>query len=306
MRINLDIFDLEVFLAVKESGSFHQAAEQLGLSQSAVTRRIKKLEEELQSLLFERTTRAVHPTLAAKRLEARAESILADVRETALAMRDASVAHAYQRNAIVTVALVPTILSKLMTKAIDRLRQEGDAPRLRLLDLSANEVAECVSKGEADFGISSLPSLEPNIEFESLVVDRIALALPQMHDLAGRDVIRWADLEGEDLIVPARGMGNRLLIDEAFASQRIALRWTYEVNRTTSALELVAHGIGLALVPETAKGTAESFGLVSRPMDDPVISRPIGIIMRSGQRHTEAASALMQALRCVASQTGAM
>lgn len=301
MRINLDIFDLEIFLAVKETGSFHQAAEQLGLSQSAVTRRIKKLEDELQSVLFERTTRAVHPTLAAKRLEARAESIVADVRETALAMRDASVAHAYQRNALVTVALVPTILSKLMIKAIDHLRQQGQAPRIRLLDLSANEVAEAVSKGEADFGISSLPSLEPNIDFEPLVADRIALAMPLSHPLAGREVIRWADLEGEDLIVPARGMGNRLLIDEAFASQRVALGWTYEVNRTTSALEMVAHGIGLALVPQSAAETAQSFGVQMRAMADTVISRPIGLITRSGQRQTDAASALMQALRSVAS-----
>ncbi|WP_029064993.1 LysR family transcriptional regulator, partial [Labrenzia sp. DG1229] len=85
MRINFDFNDLEAFLAVMETGSFHLAAERLNLSQSAITRRVQKLEDVLGSSLFERTTRAVRPTLAAKRLQARAEVMLEGARETTLA-----------------------------------------------------------------------------------------------------------------------------------------------------------------------------------------------------------------------------
>ena len=108
MHINYDFADLEAFLAVKETGSFHLAAEKLALSQSAVTRRVQKLEMALDSVLFERTTRMVKPTLTAKRLQARAEAILDDARETTRAMRDESVAFAHQRSLVVTVATVPT------------------------------------------------------------------------------------------------------------------------------------------------------------------------------------------------------
>ena len=86
MRIKFDFLDLEAFLAVKETSSFHAASERLNLSQSSVTRRVQKLEEALGTEVFERTTRDVRPTLAAKRLQVRAEAILQDAQETTLAM----------------------------------------------------------------------------------------------------------------------------------------------------------------------------------------------------------------------------
>ena len=98
MGINYDFGDLEAFLAVKETGSFHAAATRLNMSQSAITRRIQKLEDALDSRLYVRTTRAGKPTLAAKRLQARAEALLQDARETTEAMRDDSVAFAHQLN----------------------------------------------------------------------------------------------------------------------------------------------------------------------------------------------------------------
>ena len=76
MRINFDFLDLQSFLAVMDTGSFLSASQKLGLSQSSVTRRIKKLEQTLDVQLFLRTTREVKPTLAAKRLRQRAEFIL--------------------------------------------------------------------------------------------------------------------------------------------------------------------------------------------------------------------------------------
>ena len=208
MRINYDFSDLEAFLAVKETGSFHLAADKLNLSQSAVTRRIKKLEEALDSQLFERTTRAVKPTLAAKRLQARAEAMLDGARETTHAMRDQSATFGYQKSAIVTVGLIPSIAAALLPEALRRFRAAGHTARVRLRDGNANEVAEAVAGGEADFGISSIPMLEPSTTFEVLFDDRIALAMPPSHPLAARDAVAWCDLADEDLIVPVRGTGN--------------------------------------------------------------------------------------------------
>lgn len=88
MGINYDFTDLEAFLAVNATGPFHLAAEKLALSQSAVTRRVQKLEAALASVLFVRTARQVRPTLAAKRLrlQARAEAKIGDARQTMRAM----------------------------------------------------------------------------------------------------------------------------------------------------------------------------------------------------------------------------
>lgn len=296
MSINYDFADLAAFLAVKETGSFHGAAARLNLSQSAVTRRIAKLEQVLDSQLFERTTRAVRPTLAAKRLQPRAEAMLEDARETARAMRDESVAFSHQKSAVVTVATIPSVVTRLLSPAIQAFRAQNQSARIRLLDGSANEVAEAVAAGDVDFGLCSIPMLEPSTQFEPLFDDRIVLALPIHHNLADRTGIELTDLDQTPLILPARGTGNRLLIDEAIARARLPLNWTFEVGRSATALELVAQGMGAALLPASAIGGAN---VASCTLQTPDITRPVGLLSRLGQADTGAVSALKAALRMV-------
>ncbi|KUF11085.1 LysR family transcriptional regulator [Pseudoponticoccus marisrubri] len=306
MRINFDFHDLEAFLAVFETRSFHRAAGQLALSQTSVTRRVRKLEEALGTRLFDRTTREVRPTLAAKRLKLRAEAILQDTQETMRAMRDESAAFAHQRAQTVTVAAIPTVIGALVAPAVEQLRAEGHAPRLRLIDLAANEVAETVAEGEADFGIGSIPMLEPVTEFTPLLDDPIGLALPSGHPLLARETLRWSDLRGLPLILPARGTGNRLLIDEALARGQSPLRWSCEVGRTTTALELVARGIGLAPLPRIALGDPHGGPVRWRALSAPEVMRPIGLMTRFGQADTPIAASLKQAIVTLAAAPGGL
>lgn len=297
MIINYDFGDLEAFLAVKETGSFHAAAEVLNLSQSAITRRVAKLEQALDTRLFERTTRAVKPTLAAKRLQVRAEAILEGAREATRAMRDESIAFAHQRSVVVTVAVVPTLLSRLVIPAFGRFRADGQRARLRLLDETANGVAEAVAQGEADFGLCSLPALEPNTDFELLFDDRIVVALPKAHPLAGRTGITTAELTGTPLILPARGTGNRVLIDETLARARIPLVWTIETGRSSTALELVTQGAGAALLPEAVLASPLADGVAACTLEGLDIARPVGLLTRAGQPLPQAAEALKMVIR---------
>ncbi|MEL7526684.1 MAG: LysR family transcriptional regulator [Pseudomonadota bacterium] len=297
MRINFDFNDLEAFLAVMETASFHLAAERLSLSQSAITRRIQKLEETLGSVLFERSTRSVRPTLAAKRLQARAEAMLEGARETTLAMRDESVAFAHQRGSLVTIAMIPTMVTPLLAPAVRNLRQGGAVPRIRLLDRAANEVAEAVSQGDADFGICSIGSLEPNTVFEPLFEDSIVLTVRRDHELAAAGNIAWPDLRDVPLILPARGTGNRLLIDEAMARGRLSAQWTYEVGRSSTAMDLVSEGIGAALLPRSAMSSAQGKMLAFRTLGNPDVSRPVGLLTRAGVAGNPLTDAFKQAFR---------
>ena len=296
MRINYDFGDLEAFLAVKETGAFHAAADRLNLSQSAITRRIQKLEEALGSQLFERTTRSLKPTLAAKRLQARAEAIIADAQETTRAMRDESVAYAYQRGAMVTFAAIPTVAGLLISPAITAFRESGHSARIRILDGTANEVAEAVASGEADFGICSIPMLEPSTDFEPLFDDQFVVTLHNSHPLSARDTVQLSDLDDTPLIVPARGTGNRLLIDEAMARARQPLKWSIEVGRSATALVLVQDDMGAALLPKSCIGDADVSTCTLDVLD---IARPIGLLSRLGQRDLSPIIALKAAIRAV-------
>ncbi|NND42944.1 MAG: LysR family transcriptional regulator [Silicimonas sp.] len=302
MRINFEISDLEVFLAVNETCSFRAAARRLGKSQSAITRRVHKLEQALDCVLFERTTRAVKPTMAAKRLQSRAEAILGEAHETVLSIRDETVAFEHQRNTIVTAAVVPSLVPVLLSDALGIFRDRGHNARIRLIDTSANEVAEAVAQAEADFGLGFLPSLEPGTAFETLFEDTIVAVMAPTHELADNSEIEWGSLEGKTLILPARGTGNRMLIDEMTARERLSLHWSYEVERSTTARELAATGNGIALLPRSliAKDLANQ-GVVQRSTT-PTIKRPVGILTKAGAPQRPVSDSLIDAVRAAALQ----
>lgn len=294
MRINYDFTDLQAFLAVMETGSFHGAADQIGLSQPAVTRRIMKLEEMLETQLFQRHTRQVSPTLAGKRLKARAEAMLADAEEMTLAMRDETSRFAFQRNQIVTIATIPTVVSGLLAPALRKVHKDGQALRVRILDHSANGVAEAVVSGEADFGICSIPALDPGTDFHPLFDDPMVATFPEDHPLSAQDTVSWEDLMQEAVILPRQGTGNRLLIDEAMAAARVSCRWSFEVGRSTTAIDLVEAGCGIALLPRSSvvgRGRTRSV-----PLCAPEIRRPVGLLTRRGVRHSETSKALFDAV----------
>ena len=296
MRINFELSDLEAFLAVADLESFQRAAEQLSLSQPALTRRIQKLEASLGVKLFDRTTRTLKLTLAAKRLRGRAQAILDDAVEAMLALQDETARFEHERNAIVTVALVPSATQKILTSAIKEFRRRGHRARMRILDQSANDVAEAVAQGEADFGITSIPALEPNISFQAIVDDRFVLALNRNHPLTEQAKVHWESLKGLPLIVAMKGTGNRMVVDEALARARQDLSWSYEVRRSTTALCLAEAGIGVAVLPETAIPGSPASRVFARPLIAPAVARTIGIVRRTAQPLPKPAEALIEIL----------
>ena len=302
MSINFDFVDLESFVAVTEAGSFVGAARQLGVSQSALTRRIGKLEAALGARLFDRTTRVVRPTLAAKRFRLRARELLEDARESLLEIRDESAWRDHQKRAIVTIAAVPSALPRLVIPALARFAHGGGGggeagrdARVRLIDLLANETAEAVASGEADFGVSSLPPMDDRISFAPLLEDEMALVVRADHPLAGRDAVRWEELSRHSLILPARGGGNRAAIDRALARRGIALKWAFEAPRSSTALELARAGLGVAAVPASAAPAGDG-GLVSLRLDAPTVTREIGFVLRRGHDLSDLAAAVRRAI----------
>jgi len=118
--------------------------------------------------------------------------------------------------------------------------------------------------------------------------------------LADEAEVRLPQLAKEPLILPARGTGNRLLIDETLARQNAPLRWSFEVNRTATALDLVSGGVGIAFLPASSLDGVATPGVVSRPVADMIISRPVGILTRRGKVESRGAAALRSCIVDVA------
>ncbi len=288
MALNFDLNDLLAFRAVAELQNFRKAAESINLSQPAFSRRIEKLEEALGVRLLDRTTRSVTLTAVGRDFARKVNDLLDDLDATLLGIRGVSAT----RMGEVSIACVPSAVYYFLSKVIRRYHEVYPKIRVRILDASANEVLEAVSRGQADFGLNFIGSQEPDIDFQPLLEERFVAACRRDHPLARERGVTWGDLRRHDFIAVSQSSGNRVLLDQALASLRERPQSIYEVQHVTTTLGLVEAGLGVAAVPSMAMPDEDHPLLVSVPLSDPVVKRTVGVIRRKGRSLSPAARQL--------------
>lgn len=275
--MNFDLADLRGFLAVADLGSFRAAAESLHLSQSAVSRRVDKLEEALGVDLFVRTTRRVELTTIGRTFVHKARAVMNELESALLGIAD----FAERISGEVTVACVPSAVGYFLPAVIGDFHRLHPRIRVRLIDESSADILLAVANGEADLGLTYIGTQEPDIEFEPLLDDPFVVACPREHALAGRKRLTWAELAQHDYVSLAQGSGNRFLLDQALAHVEHKPEWFCEVRHVPALVSLVEAGLGLGVVPRLAMPPRSR--LVSIALEEPTLSRTIGIIRRRGR-----------------------
>ena len=292
-RINMTLDEVHAFVAVASTGSFKSAAESLYLSQPALSRRIDNLEQALQARLLERTTRRVSLTPQGHDFLGHAmaglDALQAGVSEVA---RESA-----RRATHVTVACIPTVATHVLPRVFAAFSARHPEVRLRMLDEGSREVLRAVHGGEADFGLSLLGALSPDVDFQPILTEEYVLAMHRDHALAGRDSVSWRDLLQERMVSVAGDSGNRSLIDHALSRLKRRPTVHFEANHVSGALGLVAAGLGVAIVPRLALSLSAGPSLVGRPLRHPKIERTLGLILRKGRRLSPVCTELVDALR---------
>ncbi|MGE5517129.1 MAG: LysR family transcriptional regulator [Bacteroidota bacterium] len=291
MAINLDVGELEAFVALTERLNFKAAAEALFISQPALSRRIEKLESRLQTRLLERTTRRVSLTETGQHFLRHARIVIEELELAVVGMTERT----RRRREVVTVACVPSVANHMLPIMLTRLAAKFPAASVKVIDESAKDVLEAVVKGVADFGVNFIGTQEADIEFKPIHKERYALVVRCEHRLAKRQSVTWPDITSERLVSVSRASGNRMLIDNALAKVANRPAIQYEANHVAGALAMVTAGLGVGVLPELALQLAHP-ALVSIPLLDPTITRTLGLITRKGSRLTPAAQALFDLL----------
>lgn len=292
MRINTDIGEIQAFIAVAEKSSFKAAAESLFISQPALSRRIEKLEGDLQSRLLERTTRRVSLTDAGRQFLKHAQAIVDELEFAYQGLE----ARAAARTGKVTIACIPSVANHLLPSVLKDFHSSNPAVRVKVIDESAQIVLDSVAGGHADFGLNFLGSQEPDLDFIPIREERYVAVVPSSNPLAQRKTVAWRLLEKEPLVSVSSSSGNRLIIDSAFAKSARRPSIQYEINHVTGAINLVAAGLGVAIIPGLALDATLHPGLIGVPLVDPAITRTLGLIVRKGDKLHAAAQTLADTL----------
>lgn len=291
--MRIDFLGLEAFLSIADHGSFHRAAANLNLSQTALSHRMKKLEDDLGIKLLTRTTRHVALTPAGIELLPKARRLMADISTSFEELRLQGKA----RQEKLTIGCLPTIAVHYLPPLLGKLRKSFPDLAIRVFDNSKLEIAEKVHSGEAEFGITIVAADRWDLEITPLMKEPFVLVCPKAHPLAQQKAVSWSSLKGEPLVRVSTQTGNRQLIDDALGPRREDMSWRYEVQHIVSALGLVRAGLGLTVVPQLAVNVEESPGLVAVPLRNPGISRTLGVVARRGVPLSPAADALLALLR---------
>ena len=244
--MNFTLRELEAFLGVARFGNFTRAARSLHMSQPALTVRIRHLEDALGVRLLDRTTRSVALTQVGREFLPVVERVLGEIDAVAVNAREL----AGKRRGLVTVAALPSIASTLLPATVAAFKTSHPGITVRLRDAVAQRVVSLVKSGEADFGIGSPTTRDPELRVSNLMDDPVCVAVPPGHPLERRERIYLEDLLESPLILMDREYSVRALIERAFHSIGRTVVPAYEASYVPTALGLVKAGLGIAVIDQ--------------------------------------------------------
>jgi DNA-binding transcriptional LysR family regulator len=290
--MKIDTLGVQAFVAIAESGSFNRAAAALSITQSALSRRLRGLETDLGVRLIERTTRTVALSRSgagflpqARRLLSELAASLNEIRETGNAMRGD-----------VTLACVPTMGVHYLPEVLREYAANFPNNRIRLLDHASSAVAEAVLSREAEFGINVARLRHADLDSTPLLQDSFVLVCRRDHPLAQHRRVSWQQLKGHRLIFPGASSSNEPLLEQALGVEHRSLAIFYEVQRSSTAVGLVAQGVGIAVVPRLAMQNGAYPSLRVVDLIAPTVSRTFNLLTRKGAVLSPAARNLYELL----------
>ncbi|PGX23286.1 LysR family transcriptional regulator [Priestia megaterium] len=259
----MELRHLRYFKTVAEELHFGRASKKLNMAQPPLSKQIKQLEEELGVKLFDRTRPQIRLTRAGQEFLSRIHSIFDDV-ETAV--RETQKIEQGKKGHL-TIGFSVSASYELLPKIIREYQLKYPEVDLDLRELTTVEQVEALRKEEIQVGFLRTPIDQEMIETQVLHNEKFLIALPEDHPSSVEKVSVLGDLRNESFIMFPRKMGPSNY-DEIIALCRnsgFSPNITLEVSQIQTIVNLVASGLGIAVLPESVK-IAQRSGVVYRPL----------------------------------------
>jgi DNA-binding transcriptional LysR family regulator len=244
----MDLRQLEILQAIAETGSFTACGRKLHVSQSAISRQILLLEEELGEPLFLRIGRQVRMTPAAESLVQLGQRVFQDVRETVGTITDRT------RDLKGTLRLSGgmTVCLYVFPPLLKHLRRVHPHLDVRLTVATAGRSVQEIRGGRVDAGLLTLPVEEADLVTVPVLREELLLVTPPPHPLARRRRVVARDLTAQPFILFEAGSGTRKVIDRFFASENIEPTIVMDTENVEIIKAMVRTGMGIGIVPYQA------------------------------------------------------
>lgn len=267
----MELDQLRYFLRVAETGNVTRAAQDLGISQPALSRSILRLEEELGRPVFERGTRALSLTEAGTLLLTRARQALTLLDETKAEIADDG------QSGRVRVGAIPTIAPYFLPEILRRFSREFPRAEVIVRESTTDLLLKHLAQGEIDLAVLALPVAARHIDVEPLFDEELLLVLPVEHSLVAKAKVRLDDLEPFSFV----------LLDEAHCLSDNIVAWCRQrsfqpvaverISQLAMVQELVSLSHGISMIPAMARRLDQSDRRVYRSLDGRKPSRTVAL-----------------------------
>lgn len=285
----MDTQSLRIFLKVAESGSFSHAAERLFLTQSAVSKRVQQLEQQLNAKLFDRHNRTISLTEAGQALQGKARHILELVEDTER--------HLSNLNQHVSGALTIATSHHIGLHRLPPILRNfvGRYPDVQLkLEFMGSEGAyQAIQSRQVELALTTLDTqTNDHIVSTPLWKDEMVCVCAATHSLAGLEQIGLTDLAQSPAILPEHNTITFQLIQQVFAEHGLGVNSPMPTNYLETIKMMVSVGLGWSLLPYSMLD--EQLHILEWP--EQPIHRDLGVIHLEARTLSNAAQALIELL----------
>lgn len=278
MTITID--DLRAFIEIERLGSFVAAADSLGLTSPALTRRIKKIEDTVGDQILERNATPIRMTVVGKALYHRAQPLLGDferLTQFAATLLD-------DRAVEVAFASIMSVSARLVPQAISIYQDKFPGAQFKVLDCNGLEVQDKVHHDIVEFGLSTRPMNAQDFHFDLLASEKIAFVCRDDHPLSNQTVVQWPALLDHSVMILGGASSTTAHIARELGKAKIPLLKGIEVQQLSTLIGFVEHGVSACVLPMLATGLFKSERIRIIPLLGPQVTRDIGILTKPGRR----------------------
>lgn len=241
----MDLRQLEIIRAIVETGSFTGAGERLHVSQSAISRQMLLLEDELGEAIFLRVGRRVRITPAGESLLHLSHRVIQDVQGTVAAIADT------QESLRGTMRLVGgmTVCLYVFPSLLAEVRRTHPSLDLKVTVGGAERSIAILRSGAADLGLVTLPVEAADLVTIPVRREELLLVMYPAHPLARKRQILPSNLNGQTFVLFETGSVTRRLVDDFFAREGVETRSVMETENVEIIKVMVRHGLGISIIP---------------------------------------------------------
>lgn len=263
----LDVDHLRNFLHIVDLGSLVEASRRAHITQPALSRQLRLLEEDVGTQLFERTGRGMRPTLDGRKLEMRARPLLNQLDGLQREFSTAPI------SGPVTLAVTPSLGMAWTAALVQKFRERFADVDLRVVVALSGVIGDAIERGKFDLGVLYAPLGTDALETTDLWVEESYFVCRRGSEFACKKQISFRKVLEQPLILPSSKHGVRALLEEQARKIGAEVNLEMEIDSVQLALELVKQGVGHVVLTGRTLGDIAARNLVAIPIRRPALVR---------------------------------